>query len=136
MVGVEGRGPNRPAPSDERMPDHSALQERFLSADTTSRLRRVAQNLEIIRDQLDARATAAHLATWLDDTSWMVGHMSTEDEPDVRVELEELRRSLDEWRFELEGIVSVGVARTEARDLIDAWADRLRWIAGLLEATR
>lgn len=58
-----------------------------------------------------------------------------DETPEVQAELVELQTMLLGWRGELRSFESNAPARALARDRACAWADRLRWLSDLLEAT-
>jgi len=118
------------------MTDQPSFRALFRQGDMSTRLRRLALNLEIIGDQFGDGLTVIGLEARIEESHWMIDCIAGFEDPDVYEELAELRRGLDEWRSELVTIVASTQAREEARERAGAWADRLMWVSALLEATK
>ena len=117
------------------MIDRMAVRREFLREGSVTRIRRLAANLEAIRDRLADGAGAAEIREKIDESSWMIEWAVPGEAPDIQTELVELQRALSEWRGSLGSLATSAPARAVARDRVCAWAERLLWVSALLEAT-
>jgi hypothetical protein len=112
------------------MINRMAARRGFLREDSASRIRRLAANLEAICERLaDGGDPVAREK--IDESSWMIEWAVPSESPEIQAELVELQQALFEWR----SLESNGPARALARDRACTWAERLLWVAALIEAT-
>jgi hypothetical protein len=112
------------------MIDRLAARRGFLREGSASRLRRLAANLEAICERL-AKDGDVVVREKIDESTWMIEWAVPNEAPDIQAELVELQQVLVEWR----SLEPSGPARAMAQDRACTWAERLLWVAALIEAT-
>jgi hypothetical protein len=110
--------------------DRVEARKGFLLEGSPARIRRLAATVEAVCEPL-ATGDAAAVRKKLDEVSWLIEWAVPGEAPDIQAELVELQKLLPEWRSVGQG----DPARMIARDRVVAWAERLRWLSALLEAT-
>jgi hypothetical protein len=112
------------------MTGRMAARRAFLLEDAASRIRRIASNLEAVRGHI-ADGQDDLLRARLDECSWLIEWAVPDAARDIQSELVELQHTLTRWR----ALEPSGPARAVALDGAHIWAERLLWVAALLEAT-
>lgn len=119
----------------ELMQDRLTARREFLREGSASRIRRLAADVTTICDRLSNGVDVADVREKIDECSWMIEWAVPDEAPEVQAELVELQTALSRWRGRLQTFHSDAPARALARDRACAWAERLRWLSAMLEAT-